>query len=117
MDVSFKAARMGSEAIDVAETYRRDGFVFPIDVLSVAEAQAIRADLEAAEAELANDPERLGLLRSSTNHLLPSFDALVRNQTLLAAASEVLGPDLIVWSVTCSSRKRTRPRSCPVTRT
>jgi ectoine hydroxylase-related dioxygenase (phytanoyl-CoA dioxygenase family) len=110
MDVSFKAARMGSEAIDVAETYRRDGFVFPIDVLSVAEAQAIRADLEAAEAELANDPERLGLLRSSTNHLLPSFDALVRNQTLLAAASEVLGPDLIVWSVNLFIKEAHSPK-------
>ena len=101
---------MSSKASDRAETYRRDGFVFPIDVLSVAEAQAIRADLEAAEAELANDPERLGLLRSSTNHLLPSFDALVRNEKLLAAASEMLGPDLIVWSVNLFIKEAYSPK-------
>ena len=89
---------MGDGANGLAETYRRDGFVFPIDVLSKAEAGSIRADLEAAEAELADDPERIGLLRGSVNHLLPSFDALVRNEKLLAAAAEVLGPDILVWS-------------------
>ena len=89
---------MVDHANGLAETYRRDGFVFPIDVLSEAEARAIRADLEAAEAELAGDPERSGLLRGSVNHLLPSFDVLVRNEKLLAAAAQVLGPDILVWS-------------------
>ena len=89
---------MGDNANGLAETYRRDGFVFPIEVLSEAEARSIRADLEAAEAELADDPERSGLLRGSVNHLLPSFDALVRNERLLAAAAQVLGPDILVWS-------------------
>ena len=89
---------MGDGAHGLAETYRRDGFVFPIEVLSEAEAGSIRADLEAAEAEVADDPERSALLRGSVNHLLPSFDALVRNENLLAAAAQVLGPDLLVWS-------------------
>ena len=40
-----------------ADAYRRDGFVFPMDVISEAEAIPIRADFEAAEAELADDPE------------------------------------------------------------
>ena len=89
---------MGDDAHGLAETYRRDGFVFPTDVLDDAEARSIRADLEAAEAELADDPERSALLRSNSNYLLPSFDALVRNEKLLAAASQVLSPDLLVWS-------------------
>ena len=38
------------------------------------------------------------LLRNYSNYLLPSFDGLVRNEKLLAAASQVLGPDLLVWS-------------------
>jgi len=83
---------------DVARTYERDGFVFPIDVLARWEAEAVRADLEAAEAELADDPTRLALLRSYPDRLLPSFDRLVRNPELIAAASAVLGPDLMVWS-------------------
>jgi ectoine hydroxylase-related dioxygenase (phytanoyl-CoA dioxygenase family) len=82
----------------IADTYARDGFVFPIDAVSEAEARAIRADLESAEAELAHDRERLGLLRSYSDRLLPSFDRLIRNPNLIAAVTPILGPDLMVWS-------------------
>ena len=82
----------------LAETYDRDGFVFPIDVVSASQAAELRNDLETAETELADDPERLALLRSYPDRLLPSFDALVRHPALIAAASQVLGPDLMVWS-------------------
>lgn len=83
---------------NIAAAYARDGFFCPIDVLSAAEAQAIRADLEDAEAALADQPEKLSLLRSYPDRLLPSFDRLIRHPALIAAASEVLGPDLMVWS-------------------
>lgn len=82
----------------IASTYERDGFVFPYDVMSPDEAKAIRADLEAAEAELADRPAELALLRSYPDRLLPSFDALIRHPRLIEAASQVLGPDLMVWS-------------------
>ena len=82
----------------IADVYDRDGFVFPINAISAEEAQAARADLEAAEAELADEPEKLGLLRSYPDRLLPSFDALIRNENLIAHASQILGPDLMVWS-------------------
>lgn len=83
---------------DLAAAYARDGFVFPVDAVDPATARAIRADLEAAEAELAGDPDRLRLLRSYPDRLLPSFDALIRTPALVAAASAILGPDLLVWS-------------------
>jgi ectoine hydroxylase-related dioxygenase (phytanoyl-CoA dioxygenase family) len=89
---------MKPDSESIADVYARDGFVFPIDVVSEEEARAVRADLEAAESELADDPERLGLLRSYPDRLLPSFDRLIRNPNLIAAASQVLGPDLMVWS-------------------
>jgi ectoine hydroxylase-related dioxygenase (phytanoyl-CoA dioxygenase family) len=82
----------------IAAAYENDGFYLPYDVLPESDAQAIRSDLESAEAELADDPERLGLLRSYPAHVLPSFDSLIRHPALVAAASEVLGPDLMVWS-------------------
>jgi len=87
-----------SSASNIAATYHRDGFVFPVDCVSTSEAQAIRADLESAEAELSDDPNRLSLLRSYPDRLLPSFDTLIRNPKLIAAASAILGPDLMVWS-------------------
>ncbi|MEM9355863.1 MAG: phytanoyl-CoA dioxygenase family protein [Pseudomonadota bacterium] len=83
---------------DLASDYERAGFVFPIDVVSAQEALALRQDLERAEQELADDPERLALLRAYPDRLLPSFDRLIRNDNLIAAASAVLGPDLMVWS-------------------
>lgn len=83
---------------DMAEAYQRDGFVVPIDVLSAKDTKALRTDLEAAEAELADDPEKLALLYSYPDRLLPSFDRLIRNPTLVSAASAALGPDLMVWS-------------------
>jgi len=89
---------MNNPTTDLAEDYQRDGFVFPIDAVEPDQAHSLRLDLEAAEAELADDPERLGLLRSYPDRLLPSFDELVRHPNLVAAAAAVLGEDLVVWS-------------------
>ncbi len=85
-------------ATEIAKAYDRDGFALPIDVLSAAEAKALRDDLESAEADLAGQPDRLALLRTYPDRLLPSFDALIRHPRIIAAVSQVLGPDLLVYS-------------------
>ena len=88
-----------SAALDtIADIYDRDGFVFPIDVVDPAEAEGVRADLERAEAECADDLEKLSLVRSYPGNLIPSFDKLMRNSNLIAGVTPVLGPDLMVWS-------------------
>lgn len=89
---------MSAQRESLAESYARDGFVFPIDVVDAAEARAIRTDLEAGEAEFADDPDRRSILRSYPARLLPSFDRLIRGPRLIAAVSQLLGPDLMVWS-------------------
>jgi len=81
----------------LAAQYARDGYVFPLDILTPAEAAELRADLERAEAEVADDKQKLRLLRGYPARVLPSFDRLVRHPKLIAAASAVLGPDLLVW--------------------
>ncbi|MGY9057101.1 MAG: phytanoyl-CoA dioxygenase family protein, partial [Alphaproteobacteria bacterium] len=95
---------------DIAATYDRDGFICPIDAISEVEADAIRADLEKAEAELADQPDKLALLRSYPDRLLPSFDRLIRNENLIAAASQVLGPDLLVWSAGLFIKEANSPK-------
>ena len=80
------------------DRYEKDGFVFPLDVISADEASVIRADFESAENELSDEPEKLALLRSYPDRLLPSFDNLIRHPKLIDAASRILGPDLMVWS-------------------
>ncbi len=89
---------MSLSADNAAETFARNGFVFPVDVMDDAEAGAVRADLERAETELADDPEKLMLARSYADRLLPSFDRMIRNPNLLDAVRPILGPDLLVWS-------------------
>ncbi len=91
-------AEMNPQTSDLGTTYNENGFVCPIDVLPEAETRALRLDLETAEAELAGDAEKLKLLYSYPDRLLPSFDRLIRHPTLIAAATAALGPDLMVWS-------------------
>jgi ectoine hydroxylase-related dioxygenase (phytanoyl-CoA dioxygenase family) len=83
---------------DISRTYTQDGFVFPVDAVSESDAKAIRADLERAEAEVADDPAKLGMVRSYPDRLIPSFDRLIRNQNLIDAVTPILGPNLMVWS-------------------
>ena len=86
---------------DIAGIYDHSGFIFPIDVVSADEAATLRADLEAAEAALADDPERLALLRSYPDRLLPSFDKLIRNDKLIDAARKA-GADVHACTVRVS---------------
>ncbi|NKB53427.1 MAG: phytanoyl-CoA dioxygenase family protein [Rhizobiaceae bacterium] len=98
-----------SNASDLEARYQRDGFVFPLDVLDNETASDVRADLESAEAELEQDPERLSLLRGYPDRLLPSFDKLIRHPTMIDAASRILGPDLMVWSAALFIKEANSP--------
>ena len=90
-------AKPGPAASAPAEDYGRDGYSSPHDIISPAEAAAILADMEAAEAEVTGDRQRLSMLRAYTSRLLPSFDALIRHPHLIDAVGQILGPDLLVW--------------------
>jgi len=92
-----------------AETYERDGFVFPLSVLTPIEASALRNDLESAEAELQDNPDKLSLLRAYPDRLLPSFDQIIRHPKILDAVRQVLGPDLMVWSAAIFSKDANSP--------
>ena len=98
-----------ADTLTIVEKYDRDGFVFPISVISEDEAREIRDDFEAAEQELKDDPAKLGLLRAYPDRLLPSFDRLIRHPKLIEAASQVLGPDLMVWSAGIFSKDANSP--------
>ncbi len=78
--------------------YAENGYALPINAISGKDAEVLRSDYESAEKELAEDPEKLLLLRTYPDRLLPSFNELIRNEHLLNAASTALGPDLMVWS-------------------
>ena len=85
-------------ASPIAAAYERDGFFFPCDVTSEAHAAELVADLESAEAQFAGDRAQLSLLRSYPSQLLPSFARLIRHPRLIDAVSQIIGPDVLVWS-------------------
>ena len=82
----------------LAQTYADAGFVFPVEGVPEAEAQACLAALE--QFECANDARIESAWRArlfELHLLLPEFDALVRSPPVLAAVEQILGPDLLVW--------------------
>ena len=81
---------------EAIERYRRDGFLFPVRVLSPAEAGRYRERLEAVE-RAQGGPLR-GELRHKTHLLFTWLDELVRHPVILDAVEDVLGPNLMVWS-------------------
>lgn len=101
---------MSVAAENISKIYARDGFVFPVDVVSEAEACEVRTDLEKAEAEVADDAEKLALVRSYPDRLIPSFDRLIRNPALIAAVQPILGPDLMVWSSSLFIKEANSPK-------
>jgi ectoine hydroxylase-related dioxygenase (phytanoyl-CoA dioxygenase family) len=80
---------------DALARYRRDGFYFPLRVLSAEEALGYRARLE--EVERAHGRPLGGLLRQKCHLLFTWLDELIRHPRILDAVEDVLGPDLLCW--------------------
>lgn len=79
------------------DDYKRDGFAFPVPVLSTADAASMRYDLERAEEAVGHDIDRLKLLRAYPERLIPSFYEVLFHPAIRDAGQAVLGPDLLVW--------------------
>lgn len=78
------------------ERYRREGFHFPLSVLSRDEARACRDKLEAHER--ATGGPLAGNLRHKVHLLFTWADALARHPAVLDAVEDVIGPDILCWS-------------------
>jgi non-haem Fe2+, alpha-ketoglutarate-dependent halogenase len=81
---------------DALEGYRRDGFAFPIPVLTPGQALDCRRRLE--EVEAAHGGRLGGELRQKPHLLLTWLAELIRHPAVLDAVEDVLGPNLLVWS-------------------
>jgi hypothetical protein len=84
---------LSQEQID---TFWRDGCVFPVRVMSAADAAAVRARLEAFEAD-AGGPLK-GDLRHKSHLLFPWLDQLVHDTHIVDAIEDLYGPDLLCWT-------------------
>src|SRR5437867_2609184 len=94
-----------------ARAHHRDGFHFPVPVLTPAEARGLRRRLEAVEAE--HGGALRGEIRHKPHLLFTWLAELVRHPTILDAVEDVLGPNLLVWSTSFfikEARERRGPR-------
>jgi hypothetical protein len=85
---------------DIADRFARDGYVFPVDVLSPDRAAAYRRDLEALERHARG--QKLGN-KNQLNfaHVIFRFaHEIVTHPKILDAVEAILGPDILVWGST-----------------
>jgi len=78
------------------DRYLRDGYHFPVSLLSPEEARDYRARLEAFER--AQGGPLQGAYRQKSHLLFTWLDALIRDPRVLDLVEGVLGPSLLCWS-------------------
>ena len=89
---------LASEQVDA---YRRDGYLFPLDVFGSGQVDAIRGELEQARRDAVApglEDELSQLLRTNAQYLLPFVHHVATAPQLLDRIESILGPDLLLWS-------------------
>ena len=80
------------------QAYERDGFVFPVDVLTNQEVNALRGELQAWEKARGSD---IDFPEKSKSYLLFNWaDQLVHHPKILDAVQDLIGPDILVYHST-----------------
>ena len=96
--IPLTQGRLSSET---SQRYWDDGYLFPIDVLSPAEAAEARRELEAIEAKWLDNglPLPLNTYKRVNAHLvLPMAARLSTHPAVLDVVEGILGPDILVYA-------------------
>jgi ectoine hydroxylase-related dioxygenase (phytanoyl-CoA dioxygenase family) len=92
---------------DAVEKFRRDGYYFPVPVLSPSEVAHFRDALEAHEAKIGEPLQ--GNFRHKSHLLFTWVDALVHHPKILDAVESILGPNLLCWTTNFFIKERKSP--------
>lgn len=77
------------------QSYGRDGFCSPIDVMSEADAMDLRQRLEDVEARF---PDALNPHQRNNTHLTFSvIDEIAHHSVILDAVEDIIGPDIVIF--------------------
>ena len=76
--------------------YKKNGFFFPLRVMSKKKAKYYREKLEEYEKNLGQPIS--GNERHKAHLLFTWIDALVRNPLILDAVEDIIGPNILCWS-------------------
>ena len=78
--------------------YKDNGFVAPIDVLSLEETEEIKKEIEHIEKKWPD--ELVGLGRNNVHYISPIFDRVCHNSKILDAVESIIGKDILVGGTT-----------------
>jgi non-haem Fe2+, alpha-ketoglutarate-dependent halogenase len=76
--------------------YRDEGYYFPVPVLTVEETLALRQKLETFESSQGHPLD--GAQRSKSHLLFKWVDDLMRDDRLVDAIEDLIGPDILCWN-------------------
>lgn len=96
--------RLSQEQID---GFHRDGFLFPLRVITTGQAAHYLASLEGHEAR-ARQPLQ-GNMRHKTHLLFTWVDELAHNSNILDAVADVIGPNILLWNTNFFIKEATNP--------
>ena len=82
--------------MDLQQSYERDGYVFPLEVMTPGRAAEYRAMFESVETAQLEDHVADGILKGFASIVLPFVDEIMRLPSLLQAIKAILGDDLLV---------------------
>jgi len=80
------------------KNYKDDGYVAPIDVLSLEEVEEIKKEIEHIEKKWPD--ELVGLGRNNVHYISPVFDQVCHNSKILDAVESIIGKDILVGGTT-----------------
>ena len=78
--------------------YNDHGYVAPIDILTVDEANEIKTEIEKIEKKWPNELDGLG--RNYVHMISPVFDKVCHNSKILDAVESIIGKDILVAGTT-----------------
>lgn len=88
-------AAIAAADVDPA-AYARDGVLYPVPVLSRADAARCLQKLEAFEAQYGVEAQQI--LRHKAHLALAWLSELMRHPRIVAAVSRLIGPDILCWT-------------------
>jgi hypothetical protein len=92
---------MKSLSRDQVESYRYNGFLFPVPALTPGEIAACLAGVDRLEKELGSPVADADIKwRSHAHAHSPWFNDLIRHPRILDAVEDLIGPDILVWTST-----------------
>jgi hypothetical protein len=98
------AASLSAEQV---ASYRKNGYLCPIRVMSSEDAAAFRSRLEASEAKRGRP---LNFDEGMKPHLLFEWAAdLARHPAVLDAVESIIGPNILIWEGTMFTKEAKRP--------